>query len=66
MLGLCQIGHCLPTFQNLFRPGPTAGLTRKKLIDFLQPVFTDVGSNAYRRENEIYSAFAKYTRKAAS
>ena len=66
MLGLCQIGHCLPTFQNLFRPGPTAGLTRKKLIDFIQPVFTDVGSNAYRRENEIYSAFAKYTRKAAS
>ncbi|CAB4021455.1 leucine-rich repeat-containing DDB_G0290503 isoform X1, partial [Paramuricea clavata] len=58
MLGLCQIGHCLPTFQNLFRAAPAASLTRRKL--------TEVDSNAYRRENEIYALFAKYTRKAAS
>ena len=66
MLGLCQIGHCLPTFQNLFRAAPAASLTRRKLISLLQPKFSEVGSNAYRRENEIYALFAKYTRKAAS
>ena len=66
MLGLCQIGHCLPTFQNLFRAAPAAALTRRKLISLLQPKFSEVGSNVYRRENEIYAVFAKYTRKAAS
>ena len=66
MLGLCQIGHCLPTFQNLFKAVPAAALTRRKLISLLQPKFSEVGSNAYRRENDIYTVFAKYTRKAAS
>ena len=36
------------------------------MISLLQPKFSEVGSNAYRRENEIYALFAKYTRKAAS
>jgi hypothetical protein len=52
MLVLCQIGHCLPTFQNLFRASPAASLTRRKLISLLQPKFSEVGSNAYLREND--------------
>lgn len=66
MLGLCQIGNCLPTFRYLLRDSPVAALTRRKLIDLLQPKFSEEGSNARYSESEIYNVFAKYTRKAAS
>ena len=63
MFHVCQ---AMPQFIDLFKPTTARALTLKKLISLLKPDFSETGANKRRYENEVYSAFCKYLREAAS
>lgn len=65
-LGLIQIGLRLPLFVHLLRPSPGYAITRKKLLNILEPQFSDEGSNDRLFENAVYTVFIKYVREAGS
>ena len=65
-LGLYQIAINLPLFLHLMHPNEANQLSRKKLILFLKPSFSEEGSNARKYENDVYAFFAKYVRETAS
>ena len=65
-LGLYQIENGIPNFLHLFKPSGSYELTRRKVLAFPKPNFSEEGSNARLFENEVYDLFTKYTRLAAS
>lgn len=62
-----QISKQLPIFLHLLRrdPGSTV-ITLKKMTMILKPLFSAEGSNARKYEGDVYAAFLKYMREAAS
>lgn len=64
-LGLAEIIKSLPILLHLFRFSNAVILTRRKLMHMLAPLFSEEGSNARYFENQTYTAFSTYTRKAA-
>ncbi|XP_028408567.1 uncharacterized protein LOC114531117 [Dendronephthya gigantea] len=64
-LGLAEIIKNLPVLLYLFRSSNAVTLTRRKLMHILTPVFSEEGSNARYFENQTYTVFSTYTRKAA-
>ena len=53
-VGIFQIGKNIPAFLDIFRETSSRKLTRKKLITFLQPTFSEEGSNRRLHENAPY------------
>lgn len=51
---------------HLFRPSEARVLSMKMLTTLLKPCFSETGSNKRQFENEVYAAFTKYLREAAS
>ena len=65
-LGVIDLCQSLPIVIHLFRPSPSAVLSRKKLIEMLKPEFSPEGSNNRKFESETYSFFMKFIREVAS
>ena len=65
-LGLYEIAKSLPLFIHLMRPNEASRLSRRQLILLLEPSFSEDGTNARKYENDVYAAFSKYVREAAS
>lgn len=65
-LGLYQIGKAFPVFLYLFRPSPSANLTRRMITHLLKPNFSEEGSNTKKLEHEVYSSFSRYIREVAA
>lgn len=61
-----QVCETMPIFLQLFRQSEASTLTMKVLVMLLKPRFSETGSNKRRFENEVYEAFTKYLREAAS
>lgn len=61
-----QICEAMPMFLHLFRPSDASVLSLKMVTTLLKPNFSESGSNRRRFENEVYAAFTKYLREAAS
>ena len=56
----------MPIFLHLFRPSEASVLSIKMLTTLLKASFSETGSNKRQFENEVYAAFTKYLREAAS
>ena len=65
-VGIFQIGKNIQAFLDIFCETGSRKLTRKKLINFLKPSFSEEGSNMRLYENAAYRAFANYIRDVAS
>ena len=65
-VGIFQIGKNIQAFLDIFRETGSRKLTRKKLINFLKPSFSEEGSNMRLYENAAYRAFSNYIRDVAS
>lgn len=61
-----QIGKQLPIFLHLLRRDPGSTVITLKKITILKPLFSAEGSNARKYEGDVYAAFLKYMREAAS
>ena len=65
-LGLYLIGKDLPLIVQLMQPSNAPKLSRRKLVTFFNPCFSEEGSNACKYENELYALFSKYVRETSS
>ena len=65
VFGLLEIFHSFPIMQNLFK-SKQHPLTAKRLMQILQPQFSEEGSSSLHREKGIYGMFVKYVREVAS
>lgn len=62
----CWVCRAMPIFLHLFRPSEASMLSMKMLTTLLMPCFSETGFNKRQFENEVYAAFTKYLREAAS
>ena len=65
-VGIFQIGKNIQAFLDIFRETGLRKLTRKKLINFLKPSFSEEGFDMRLYENAAYRAFSNYIRDVAS
>ena len=65
MLGMLSAIQQLPMLMDLLRPNVNEQISVPKLLQILKPKFSVEGSNALKRERELYHMFVKYSREAA-
>ncbi|KAK3083140.1 hypothetical protein FSP39_023263 [Pinctada imbricata] len=63
-IGLWQLIKKKPTLLYLFRDG--IRLTVAKIVNLLQPRFSEVGSNRRTAEERVYSCFIRFIRQVAA
>ena len=63
--GLQENFHSFPIMKTLFK-SKQHPLTAKRLMQILQPHFSEEGSSSLHREKGIYGMFVKYVREVAS
>ncbi|XP_066921335.1 uncharacterized protein [Clytia hemisphaerica] len=61
-LGILQVFQHFPMMLHLLRPSPQYNLTFRKVVELLQPLWEEEGSNAKMRQKKLYAIFLKYLR----
>ena len=51
---------------HLLRPQAQHKMCGKQLLQLLKPNFSEEGSNALKKEKEVYQMFVKYVREVAA
>jgi len=64
-LGIYSFSIKHPLILHLLRP-TSHKLSIKFLLNYLKPNFSEVGSNCYKFEKDIYAAFIRYIREVSS
>ena len=64
VFGLQEIFLAFPILRHLFQSN--SSLSAKRLIQIMEPNFSQEGASALQREKEIYGVFIKYIREVAS
>lgn len=65
-LGMLTALRELPMLVHLLRPQAQRKLSVRMLLHILKPNFSEEGSNALKKEKEVYQLFAKYVREVAA
>ena len=65
-LGMLSALRELPMLVHLLRPQAQSKLSVQMLLHILKPNFSEEGSNALKKEKEVYQLFVKYDREVAA
>lgn len=65
-LGMLSALRELPMLVYLLRPQAQSKLSVQMLLQILKPNFSEEGSNALKKEKEVYQLFVKYVREVAA
>ena len=65
-LGMLSVLMQLLMLVYLLRPGSQPQITVAKLLQILKPEFSEVGSNALKKEKEVYQLFVRYVYEIAA